>query len=230
MNMDILNTAAAWATIYSSLINFFLAAFLVFLTGWYAVVTMRMWREMVESRLAKIRPLLHVRVGRPNLTEEDDRTIRTDITLQNFGSGPAYAVRSSAALRYEKNDEKTWIESELDLPAGLSPGQQTDAILKIGGFPTPMDESKREFFEVKILYQDSESNYYSLRQVYDLRAFDLATIVSRTWQMRYEVLKFKRPDRKRVKRDFRQAYPDADMETIMEYRLEKAEDWSRYQR
>ncbi len=90
-----------------------------------------------------------------------------------------------------------------------------------------MHESEREFFNVRVLYQDSESNYYSLKQVYDLRAFDFGTIVPRIWQMRYEVLKFKRMNRKQRRINFRRAYLDTDMETIMEYRLEKAEDWYR---
>ncbi len=78
---------------------------------------------MVESRLAKIRPLLHVRVGKPQLIGKNDRTIRASITIQNFGSGPTYAIRAVAALRYKSKNENTWIEKELELPAGLSPGQ-----------------------------------------------------------------------------------------------------------
>jgi len=223
---DILQIASTWATKYSSLINLCLTAFLVFLTGWYAFVTRRMWREMVESRLSRIRPILHVRVRDLVLIEERERNIGSDVSVHNFGSGPAYAVRAKASLRYESTEDKTWIDTELELPPGLAPGQDHKVTFNIGAFPTSMNESRKEFLEVLFLYQDSESNYYCLRQVYDLRVVGPESSVTRTWQLRSEELKFKRLGRKREIWDFRQAYPDHDMETIMEYRLDGAWDWS----
>ena len=57
--METLNCIASQ---YSSLINATLTILLVGVTGWYAFVTRKMWREMAEARLASIRPLLLISV------------------------------------------------------------------------------------------------------------------------------------------------------------------------
>ena len=65
--METLNVLAKWASNYTALINLLLTAFIVMISAWYAVVTRRMWREMVVSRLASIRPLLAVEAKKPAL-------------------------------------------------------------------------------------------------------------------------------------------------------------------
>lgn len=232
--MEILDSITAWASKSSSLINLLLMTFIVLLTGWYAVVTRRMWREMVDARLAEIRPIFYVTVDRLDLIESEvhkgERILKSEVEIQNFGRGPAYALRCEVSLRYENTKEKTWIGAKLRTLPVVTPGQNCSCPLSINPFPTSMDESKKNFLVVFVNCQDAEGNYYSLRQSYDLRAFKINEFISRTWQLRSEDVRFTK-HRKRHQ-NFRDVEPEiehSNMALTAEYQLPRSHDWSNHQ-
>jgi hypothetical protein len=130
---------------------------------------------MVEARLAAIRPLVHIDVKSPSLENIDDpggRTVRSQVVLHNHGRGPAHTLDVSVSLRYEREGESNWITTDLYEPpvASLGPGQSKETGFYIPGFPTGMDNDRKEFMQVRASYRDGEGNYYALQQLYDLRA------------------------------------------------------------
>lgn len=253
--MDPLNAVARWASEHSALVNMLLTGFLVWLTGWYAVVTSRMWREMLEARLASIRPILDVRADRPQVNEGprveergvdlppqkraeissqvnegrrvEERSVSAAVQIQNFGRGPAYGLRAEVSLRYENEKERTRIATQLkeSLPTSLAPGDRCRCPFTIDCFPTPMGESQREFLTVIVRYQDAEGNYYSLSQDYDLRAFDFELVVSRTWQLRGEQLRFSPVSERRWRR-ITWLPEEYRMRIIADRVLARYHDWS----
>lgn len=230
--MDQLEQANILAKHYSPLVNALLTLFLVCLTAWYAIVTRRMWREMVEARLAAIRPILDINVVEPTLSEtgvKKLRTISSEVQAANFGQGPAYAVSIRVSLLYETPSEKTQIQTDVELPDTLAAGESCAASFSIPRFPTEMDSDRKDFLTLEGECRDAEGNCYLIRQSYDLRAFDLsddlAEIISRTWQLRsekeyFESLNAKKPLSLRRTKDLRR------MDLIRSRKLPRSVDWS----
>jgi len=225
--MEFLSILTNWASTYTALVNLLLTTFIVLFTAWYAVVTRRMWKEMVDSRLSGIRPLLDIVLDSPELENiEDQRTLKNNLKLYNFGRGPAYAIRGAVSLRYEAPEDKTWIETDPKLPSIIRHGEEFDSCFEIPAFPTQMDLSRKEFLMILINYQDGEGNYYSLKKTYDLRADSLG-IMTRIWQLRLEELRFRKfSRRRRPNSDFLHVEHDA-MKTVSSYSLPRALDWSK---
>jgi hypothetical protein len=183
---------------------------------------------MVDSRLSGIRPLLDVGAGHPELEGlEERRTIKSSLTVRNFGRGPAYAVRGDVSLRYEKTGDKTWIGINLEVPSIIRHGDECVCPFSIFGFPTPMDESRKNFLIVLFAYQDGEGNYYSLKQEYDLRAFNLGEVVSRSWQLRLEEIRFSKFSRRRRDRSKSPHVEHSQMDLLMHYKLPRVQDWTK---
>lgn len=183
---------------------------------------------MVDSRLSGIRPLLDVGVDHPKLEGiEEQRTIKSSLTVRNFGRGPAYAMRGDVSLRYEKPEDKTWIGTDLKVPPSIRHGDECVCPFSIPGFPTPMDKSRKNFLIVLFTYQDGEGNRYSLKQDYDLRAFGIGKVVSRTWQLRSEEIRLSKFSRHRRARSKEPHVEHSEMDLLMGYKLPRVQDWAK---
>ena len=228
---QLLEGAKDLAAQYSPLVNVVLTTFIVLLTGWYAFVTRSMWREMVEARRASVRPILDVVVDKPVLDHtnpEARRDLSSRVRVSNFGRGPGYATRAEVSLRYENERERTWISTPVDLPDTLAPGSSKSAAFTIHTFPTPMDEHRAEFLRLAFRCRDAEGHYYLVSQTYDLLAFDLGNVVSRTWRLRREDVRFA-PFTRKARSTFDEHPKAEDMELVGSQRLPRWRDWASYQ-
>jgi hypothetical protein len=89
-----------------------------------------------------------------------------------------------------------------------------------------MDEHRAEFLNIVVRCRDAEGHFYLVHQTYDLRAFDFGNIITRSWQLRREEVRFARFSPK--PRSSYEEHPDTKkMELIGSQRLPRWRDWAK---
>lgn len=170
--------------------NFVLAVLtfsLVVITAFYAVITYKMLLHMAESRRAEIKPLLWIKLDKPefkdwNIDKGDDSRhfILSNIHIANYGKGAAVNITLDYTIPYGWNDEFNRVEpihtthSDRDnVPVLLPPNDSFQDTLD---FHTPryeLEKYKKQFLIIRVLYEDTERNLYKMNQIYNLGIFSL---------------------------------------------------------
>ncbi len=190
---------------YAPLINAALTILLVSVTAWYAFVTRRMWREMVESRLSSIRPLIFIETGALEQKKPPDNElglVMGGIKMHNFGRGPAYALELSVDVPYEHRNEKSRVETRLKqgIEAKLLPNESLAGTFSVYTDQTPLDKPVADFLRVSCRFRDAEGNYFSIQQAYSLSVTELHQKVYRHLLLSSEEVRFSLFSRYRRKR------------------------------
>lgn len=176
----------------SGYINLILAALtlaLVMVTAFYAWVTYRMLNEMVQTRRSEISPSISFRFKLAEISQEPLGSkadthrviIKTVLQLANYGRGPA--INMNVLIGMDLSDDPTVSMTtispnfESSMPIILEPGNELKGETVIIGrttIPNILVGRKGEFTfystdsKVEILFEDKESNLYSLVQWYRL--------------------------------------------------------------
>jgi hypothetical protein len=165
--------------------NFVLAVLtfsLVVITAFYAVITYKMLLHMAENRRAEIKPLLWIKLDKPefkdrNINKDDGSRhfILSNIHIANYGKGAAVNITIDYTIPYGWNDEFNRVESihtthrdRDNVPVLLRPNDSFQDTLD---FYTPLyelEKYKKQFLKIRVLYEDTERNLYKMSQIYNL--------------------------------------------------------------
>ncbi|MCH7828231.1 MAG: hypothetical protein IIC75_09735 [Bacteroidetes bacterium] len=170
--------------------NFVLAVLtfsLVVITAFYAMITYRMLLHMGESRRAEIKPLLWIKIDKPEFKDGADYEGNSryfslsNIHIANYGKGAAVSIRIKYTIPYGWNDEFKRVEPICEthddsdnIPVLLPPNDSFQDTLNILIPCYELDKYKQQFLKIKILYEDTERNLYKMSQIYNLFIFPLS--------------------------------------------------------
>lgn len=164
--------------------NFILALLtlvLVLITGFYAWVTFRMFKEQSEKRKLEISPNIFIKVIDPEFTldkSQVNRITTLKFYIANYGQGTAVNARLEFSIPHNKNSETGKLEYVSASYEGIHPFFQTnnskEDTKKIITTIYDIQELTEEFLIISLYYEDIQRNLYTIRQYYDMRRISLS--------------------------------------------------------
>lgn len=160
---------------YGNIILSALTFFLVIVTAFYVWITHEMLDQMVENKKSEIKPMLWIKLGKPEFREqiiENDtqRFFTSKVEITNYGRGPAIDVNLDIIIPYDEKIETNipdYIKKQEHIRV-LFPTEFNEVEIATDTPPYNINKFKEDFLQLKIIYEDVERNLYSLMHVYRL--------------------------------------------------------------
>jgi hypothetical protein len=161
-------------------------------TAFMAWVTYKTFLTMKEARVAEVKPILLLDLDSPDISEggtesTSERFFSTEIVLRNYSRSPAIDIRIRLSI---PRDVDNFIAFDGTISPILYPSLQGNNFevkhkVEIPIWRYEVEEYKKDFLELEVLYEDMERNLYRIRSFFGIVKFGNKYFLRRSFEELY---------------------------------------------